>query len=526
MEDKKFLLPKPQPRMVQSSSFSNINCFNGQPAVAPVNSLQFIPPAINIAKRSSNATRFETYSMAAAAMAAAVYNQRQQARKFSPFFAYSSSAVFIVLSQKIKEDGQRKKMAKEAKEEQRRCKQNSTRKSKDASRRHPAAVVPGQKGIDELDYYHGLLPREDVNAMLHKDGEFLVRNTELVQGTAVRQMCLSVKALGTVRHFPLQANEAGLYTIDGQPQFPTMLGLINHYYTTRTPFTKNKVKLLSPVVRHDGNCFTTKSSYDAKSPTDKPRPVAVKTMKCSYQTKAKIEELMKEARLMRELDHPHIVRCFGVAAEIAAAANGVACFLGFEYVHSKGIIHCDIACRNCLYGDGELKLSDFGMSRKTEKHELATNDLTPVRWTAPEVSRKKSIPFAKATDWAPEKRMLADEMFSSIQKNRIRMPEVLKEMEQYMPNVSASSYTSYLQIISKNKPQPTIFRIIITKVSILCGRKTGTVGSNTVNKQPPVGRRTETGIHTATAGEVTAEETAVKKPSQMRRREESENNPV
>uniref|UniRef100_A0A915ESL4 SH2 domain-containing protein n=1 Tax=Ditylenchus dipsaci TaxID=166011 RepID=A0A915ESL4_9BILA len=69
--------------------------------------------------------------------------------------------------------------------------------------------------------------------------------------TAVRQMCLSVKALGTVRHFPLQANEAGLYTIDGQPQFPTMLGLINHYYTTRTPFTKNKVKLLSPVVRHD-----------------------------------------------------------------------------------------------------------------------------------------------------------------------------------------------------------------------------------------------------------------------------------
>uniref|UniRef100_A0A915EQK4 SH2 domain-containing protein n=1 Tax=Ditylenchus dipsaci TaxID=166011 RepID=A0A915EQK4_9BILA len=151
--------------------------------------------------------------------------------------------------------------------------------------------------------------------MLHKDGEFLVRNTELVQGTAVRQMCLSVKALGTVRHFPLQANEAGLYTIDGQPQFPTMLGLINHYYTTRTPFTKNKVKLLSPVVRHDWELLHHQVQLRRKigegafgavfagllsiKPTDKPRPVAVKT--CQVNMSGRSDVMSKLLMLFQTL---------------------------------------------------------------------------------------------------------------------------------------------------------------------------------------------------------------------------------
>ena len=35
-----------------------------------------------------------------------------------------------------------------------------------------------------------------------------------------------------------------------------------------------------------------------------------------YVSRDLFEELMKEARLMRELEHPNIVRCLGIAAEV------------------------------------------------------------------------------------------------------------------------------------------------------------------------------------------------------------------
>ena len=39
---------------------------------------------------------------------------------------------------------------------------------------------------------------------------------------------------------------------------------------------------------------------------------------------------------------------------------------GMEYLSSKGIVHRDIAARNCLLNDKlDLKISDFGLSRKT-----------------------------------------------------------------------------------------------------------------------------------------------------------------
>uniref|UniRef100_A0A915ENF9 Protein kinase domain-containing protein n=1 Tax=Ditylenchus dipsaci TaxID=166011 RepID=A0A915ENF9_9BILA len=39
---------------------------------------------------------------------------------------------------------------------------------------------------------------------------------------------------------------------------------------------------------------------------------AIKTLKCANVTKEKIEESMKEARMMRELNHPNIVHFYGL----------------------------------------------------------------------------------------------------------------------------------------------------------------------------------------------------------------------
>lgn len=44
-------------------------------------------------------------------------------------------------------------------------------------------------------------------------------------------------------------------------------------------------------------------------------------MKCSSQTKEKIEIMMREARIMRGFNHKNIIHCYGVAAEIEPVEN-------------------------------------------------------------------------------------------------------------------------------------------------------------------------------------------------------------
>ncbi|TKR72074.1 hypothetical protein L596_019589 [Steinernema carpocapsae] len=142
--------------------------------------------------------------------------------------------------------------------------------------------------------------------------------------------------------------------------------------------------------------------------------VAVKKMKTKAMTKEKIEELMKEARLMRPLRHNNVIRFYGVAAGIEplmivmelVAGGALDTYLktestnvsiqermnmcldaawGIEYVHQKGVIHRDIAARNCLYGNKCLKISDFGLSQRSDVIQLGATEKCPVRWVAPEV---------------------------------------------------------------------------------------------------------------------------------------------
>ena len=45
---------------------------------------------------------------------------------------------------------------------------------------------------------------------------------------------------------------------------------------------------------------------------------------------------------------------------------------GMEYLESNRIIHRDLACRNCLVGEGEvIKVADFGLARFTDDYYIA-----------------------------------------------------------------------------------------------------------------------------------------------------------
>lgn len=64
---------------------------------------------------------------------------------------------------------------------------------------------------------------------------------------------------------------------------------------------------------------------------------------------------------------------------------------GLAYLHSKQLIHRDIACRNCLVGpDHVVKIGDFGLTREAAGgspygyYRFTRNVELPIRWMPPE----------------------------------------------------------------------------------------------------------------------------------------------
>ena len=78
---------------------------------------------------------------------------------------------------------------------------------------------------------------------------------------------------------------------------------------------------------------------------------------------------------------------------------------GMEYVASRGLVHADLACRNCLVDeDGDVKVADFGLARYLrDKDHVVFNekDDVPMRWMAPECFNSKPggrLEFSLKTD--------------------------------------------------------------------------------------------------------------------------------
>ncbi|KAM5164588.1 protein-tyrosine kinase 2-beta [Mantella aurantiaca] len=150
--------------------------------------------------------------------------------------------------------------------------------------------------------------------------------------------------------------------------------------------------------------------------------VAVKTCKkdCAADVK---EKFMSEAYLMRNLEHPHIVKLIGIIEQdpiwivmelypfgelgqyLEKHKNSlqVTTMIHYSlqickalaYLEGVNCVHRDIAVRNILVASHEcVKLGDFGLSRYIEEEEYYKASVTrlPIKWMAPE-----SINFRRFT---------------------------------------------------------------------------------------------------------------------------------
>ncbi|KAM6902785.1 tyrosine-protein kinase Fer isoform 1-T1 [Xenentodon cancila] len=285
-------------------------------------------------------------------------------------------------------------------------------------------VIPtSERPLAEQEWYHGAIPRTEAQELLRQQGDFLVRESHGKPGEYV----LSVFSDDQRRHFIIQYADSQ-YRFEGTG-FSTIPQLIEHHFSTKQVITKKSgVVLLNPVIKdkkwilnHEdvvlgellgkgnfGEVFKGTLQRDKIA-------VAVKTCKEDLPPELKIR-FLSEARILKQYDHPNIVKLIGVCTQrqpiyivmelvpggdflsflrkkkdelktkqlVRFAVDAAA---GMAYLESKNCIHRDLAARNCLVGDGSvLKISDFGMSRQEDDGVYSSSGLKqiPIKWTAPE----------------------------------------------------------------------------------------------------------------------------------------------
>uniref|UniRef100_A0A1I8ASS4 Tyrosine-protein kinase n=1 Tax=Steinernema glaseri TaxID=37863 RepID=A0A1I8ASS4_9BILA len=317
---------------------------------------------------------------------------------------------------------------------------NPTRTSLKTVRGSKDCCVLSEDILDDLVrycWYHGLMPREEVEEMLLKNGDFVVRKTDVQ-----KHACLAVSVFygDRVRHIVIKVVNGKWYIRDHGNE--NIGELITQYVDNKWEVQKDGAHLINAIPRPDyyilhehvqleqklgsGN-FGDVFKGTMKIPTGGRQAVAVKILK-GIMGKAERIKFVKEASLTRKFNHANIVQLLGVAAQqepimiilelaVLGSLEGylrknpdlewkeltkfvIDAAEGMSYLSSQHVIHRDIAARNCLLGSSkEVKISDFGLSVAVEgtQHQVKESRArrgrrvvalrlrsVPIRWLSPE----------------------------------------------------------------------------------------------------------------------------------------------
>uniref|UniRef100_A0A914E6D4 receptor protein-tyrosine kinase n=1 Tax=Acrobeloides nanus TaxID=290746 RepID=A0A914E6D4_9BILA len=206
-----------------------------------------------------------------------------------------------------------------------------------------------------------------------------------------------------------------------------------------------------------GNVFSGKYLNNGKR-----IPVAVKILKGVEE-----QELIKEAGIMAQLDHPHLTKLFGICLaegiKIVAPLRPLGSLENFlkknhdhlepkelvlycyqiasamEYLVSRHIIHRDLATRNVLVKKRDhIEVTDFGLSAVLHQNLILPSKM-PYRWVAMELldqPRDKALYFEATDVWSFGVTCWEILTFASIPYEGVRLdgPNVLSSLYTYLKN--------------------------------------------------------------------------------------------
>ncbi|KAM7377331.1 hypothetical protein PAMA_013899 [Pampus argenteus] len=166
------------------------------------------------------------------------------------------------------------------------------------------------------------------------------------------------------------------------------------------------------------------------TPTGRVLPVAVKSLRSSMSRQTDtLTDFLQEVTTMQSLDHPNIIRLYGVVltqplkmvTELASLGSlydtlrsrqyeyplvrlwlfATQIVAGMEYLETRRYIHRDLAARNVLLASREMvKIGDFGLmrglSQEADHYVMSAHRRIPFAWCAPESLRVGS--FSHSSD--------------------------------------------------------------------------------------------------------------------------------
>ncbi|TDL20280.1 kinase-like protein [Rickenella mellea] len=220
--------------------------------------------------------------------------------------------------------------------------------------------------------------------------------------------------------------------------------------------------------------------------------VAVKSISLGRYSEAEIQQLMREVRAAKKLNHPTIVtyeimcrendilnivqefaesgslaqtiKAFGKLSEHLVHGYAVKILEGLDYLHQSGVAHCNLKASNIFCTkNGNIKLSDFGLSLNVRQKFLESTIDVPgaPNWMAPEVIELKGA--SRESDiWSFActiiELLTGNPPYSNLRNSMVVMFWVVEDPMPIIPEDCSERLQDFLRICFQKDPtkRPTV----------------------------------------------------------------------